>query len=213
MRTCEIYIYEIKRKEKQDTQCKVSRTSKKTADARLVPLVSVLKYLKGVLPPAQATADRVREFTVKPASPAILHLIRPHTLGYRYSLTTPTPPPRTQRALLPLTPTTQTTHHPPPSNQHPTPSTCLSPSPVLFLLRGSGRGRRLVQGRGRWEALMTRTRGRTRWPLLRMSRRCHSATTQAGSLGLTLRRRCPCRTVSCAARWPTSSWPSTSSGA
>ena len=38
-----------------------------------------------------------------------------------------------------------------------------------------------------------------------MSRRCHSPTTQAGSLGL--RRRCPCRTVSCAARWPTSWWP------
>ena len=41
-----------------------------------------------------------------------------------------------------------------------------------------------------------------------MSRRCHSPTTQAGSGSLRLRRRCPCRTVSCAATWPTSWWPS-----
>ena len=43
-------------------------------------------------------------------------------------------------------------------------------------------------------------------PSTNVIRRCHSPTTQAGSLRL--RRRCPCRTVSCAATWPTRWWPS-----
>ena len=64
-------------------------------------------------------------------------------------------------------------------------------SPTPFLSRTRTTWRTLTPAQPR---LMIRTRGRTRWPLLRMSRRCHSPTTQAGSLRL--RRRCPCRTVS-----------------
>ena len=97
-------------------------------------------------------------------------------------------------------PTTRTFHL---STSTLTPRRAVAVPPTPFLSRTRTTARTLTPAQPR---LMIRTRGRTRWPLLRMSRRCHSPTTQAGSLRL--RRRCPCRTVSCAATWPTSWWPS-----